>query len=112
MFGKSTYSLFTLPTKKGWTLVLNQDVERGPFGNDKAKDVARVKPQRSWIKHRERMAFFFHGATENTTRLDLEWERLRLSVPIEVDAKSMVPGTFRVISRALTTSSGRPLVCR
>jgi hypothetical protein len=82
-----TYALVTFPSQKGWTVVLNKEL--GLFGGGKAydtkDDVARVTAKTSAIPHRERMIFVFSNTTDNETSLDLEWEKLRVSVPIKAD---------------------------
>lgn len=96
------YSLFTLPTAKGWTVVLNRVTELwGTGGYDQAKDVARVSATTSAIPKRERMTFIFSDTTESQTRLDLEWDTLRVSVPITVDTKGQV---LSGIDAALSTA--------
>lgn len=85
------YSLFALPTTKGWTIVLNSVTELWGTGNyDKAKDAVRVAGQTQTIPKRERLTYIFSDTSESSTRLDLEWDTLRISVPIEVDTKGHV----------------------
>ena len=84
-----TYTLYTIPSKKGWTVVLNSNPEDFNHANyDEKKDVARVKAIASHIPPRERLTFLFADTTDDRTRLDMEWEKLRISVPIEVDTKT------------------------
>jgi hypothetical protein len=40
------------------------------------------------------MTFLFSDTTDTASRLDLEWERLRVSVPIEVDTKAHVQASI------------------
>ncbi|HSP79144.1 MAG TPA: DUF2911 domain-containing protein [Myxococcaceae bacterium] len=101
-----TYSIVTVPSASQWTVVLNKEL--GLFGGGKAydskDDVARVTVTPSAIPHRERMTFLFSNTTDAQTSLDLEWEKLRVSVPIQVDTaahaqaaiKSAVEGSSRV----------------
>lgn len=86
-----TYALYTIPGKNQWTVVLNSSADQwGSAGFDPAKDVARVtvKPQPS--PFRERMTFIFSDTKDDATRLDLEWEKLRIPMPISVDTKKLV----------------------
>ena len=46
----------------------------------------------------------FSNTTDNSTRLDLEWDRLRVSVPIKVDTASMVAKNIE----AATKGAWRP----
>jgi hypothetical protein len=85
-----TYSLFTIPGKSSWTVILNSDAELpGTRGYDEKKDVARITVTPGTAPARERMTFIFSDTTDNSTRLDLEWDTLRISVPIEVATKEM-----------------------
>ncbi len=85
-----SYSLYTVPGKAKWRVALNSDPNaQGNDGFDTKKDVASVTVAPKAIKGRERLTFLFSGTTDNATRLDLEWEKIGVSVPIEVDTKTM-----------------------
>lgn len=100
MFGATkvpagTYAIFTIPAKKGWTVILNSNTEQGGTGQyDEKLDVARVKTKAAWVPRRERMTFMFSNTTEDSTRLDLEWDRYRVSVPIKVDTTALVASSI------------------
>ena len=86
-----TYAIFSIPTKRGWTVILNSNTEQGGTGSyDEKLDVARYKTKAAFVTRRERMTFMFSNTTEDSTRLDLEWDRLRVSVPIKVDTAAQV----------------------
>lgn len=88
---KGDYSVFTIPTAKQWTVILNRETELwGSSNYDKKKDAARVtvKPARS--SARERLTFLFSDTTDDATRLDLEWADQRVSIPIQVDTHAQV----------------------
>ena len=86
-----TYSLFTIPGASNWTVILNKNTSiAGTNGYDTKDDVARVTVTASTVPARERMAFIFSETTEDSTRLDLEWDTLRVSVPIKLDTKAFV----------------------
>jgi len=80
-----TYAIFTLPTAKGWTFILNKNKDASTQQYDEKQDALRleVKPERA--PKRERMTFLFTNTTEMDTRLDLEWDELRISIPIKAD---------------------------
>ena len=82
-----TYALLTIPGKKTWTVILNSNLKMqgGTAGYDQANDVARITVKPSDADERERLTFLFADTTDTSTRLDMEWEELRLSVPIQVD---------------------------
>lgn len=87
-----TYALFTIPGKDSWTVILNTAVKSwGSTDYNKKYDVARVtvKPQ-TLTTPRERMTFLFSDTTDDATRLDLEWDKVRVSVPVKVDTNAIV----------------------
>ncbi len=78
-----TYALFTIPNKESWTMIVNRDSNQfGAFSYKQAEDVVRVEVKPEPIPPRERMTFLFADTTDDGTRLDLEWERTRASLPI------------------------------
>lgn len=84
------YSIFMIPGEKSWTVVLNSDVNAGG-DHDPKKDIARatVTPEKL-AGPRERLTFLFSDSTEDTTKLDLEWELVRVRVPLTVDTRTIV----------------------
>lgn len=101
------YALFTIPGKDSWTVILNKDVTQPGTGDtyDKALDVARLTVKAAEAPARERMTFLFSDTDEDSTRLDLEWAGLRVSVPIETDTKAAVDAQIA----AYTKGSGGAL---
>jgi hypothetical protein len=81
-----SYALFTIPTKGAWTLILNKNPNQpGTAIEYKADlDLVRVQLQPKPAPFRERLAFIFADMTDDKATLDLEWEKLRLSIPIGV----------------------------
>jgi hypothetical protein len=82
-----TYALFTIPTKADWTVVLNKRPDQPGTGQGykPEEDLLRVQLRPKAAAFRERMAFIFDDTTDDRTSLDLEWEKLRLSIPIAAD---------------------------
>jgi hypothetical protein len=82
-----SYALFTIPAKSGeWTVVLNKNADQPGIGRDyKAdQDLVRVKVRAQPAPFRERLAFVFSNFDEDKASLDLEWEKLRVTIPIKV----------------------------
>ncbi|MEL7369004.1 MAG: DUF2911 domain-containing protein [Myxococcota bacterium] len=100
------YAIFSIPTRtKGWTIILNSNTNQGGTARyDEKLDVARVSVKPIFSKRRERMTFTFSNTTDDATRLDLEWDRLRVSVPIKVNTAEQVA---KNIARA-TDGAWRP----
>jgi hypothetical protein len=87
-----TYSLLTIPTAKSWTLIINKATDIGGSVDEKYKqdqDVVRVTAKPKAGPLRERMTFIFSDTTDDATNLDLEWEKVRVTLPI----KTTIPPT-------------------
>jgi hypothetical protein len=81
-----TYSLLTIPTPKSWTIILNKNTGIG--GNIEGKykqeeDVARLTVTPTKIPSRERLTFIISDASDEGASIDLEWEKVRVSIPIK-----------------------------
>jgi hypothetical protein len=84
-----TYAIFTIPGKSSWTVILNSMLTgSGTSGYDESKDVARATVKPESIPLRERLTFLFANTTDDSTGLDLEWEKVRVSVPIQVATRA------------------------
>jgi len=84
-----TYALYTIPGQTTWTVILNKNPKAGGTrGYDEKNDVARLTVTPAQIPARERLTFLFAETTDDATRLDLEWDTLRVSMPITVDTKA------------------------
>jgi hypothetical protein len=101
-----TYAFFTIPGKNDWTLILNKDIEQMGTGANykKALDVLRVSAKPEAIPMRERLAYQILDVTDTRAALALEWEKLRVSLPIEVDTDAHV----RANLQALASDAWRP----
>lgn len=86
-----TYSVFITPGKASWTVVLNSDAGASQDSYDAKRDVAKlaVKPI-ALPAARERLLWLFSDAQEDKATLDLEWEKVRIRVPLTVDTKAQV----------------------
>ncbi len=82
-----TYWLLALPTKTTWTVMLNKSAE--PIASERDYkpefDVARMKVSPKADAHQERLMFSFSELTDDHASLNLEWESLRVSLPIQVN---------------------------
>jgi len=86
-----TYALFTIPGASSWTVILNSNTTlNGTNGYDAKTDVARVTVKPQAAGPRERLTFLFSDTTDDASRLDLEWEKVRISVPIKTDTQAQV----------------------
>jgi hypothetical protein len=81
-----SYALFTIPAKGAWTVILNKNPNQpGTATEYKPElDLVRVQLTPKAAPFRERLAFIFSDTTDDKASLDLEWEKLRLSIPLGV----------------------------
>lgn len=83
-----TYAVYTIPGKTSWTVILASNHETNQY--DAKKEVARTTAKPETIPARERLTYIFSDSGDEGTRLDLEWEKVRISVPLKVDTKALV----------------------
>jgi hypothetical protein len=91
------YGMYVIPQKSGsWVWVISKKaVPTGQY--KKEDDVVRVeiKPQ-ALPAVRERLAYEFSDfAVQNKASLDLEWEKVRLSLPIKLGTDEQVSGNLK-----------------
>ncbi len=79
-----SYSIFTIPRASSWTVVVNKNASASTGSYKEAEDVVRFQTTPVAIPHRERLAFIVSDATDETASLDLEWEKVRVSIPIQL----------------------------
>jgi hypothetical protein len=80
-----TYSFFAIPTATAWTLILNKVANQpGAFEYKKETDLLRVTVKPTAIALRERLAYLVGNFTDDAASIDLEWEKLRVSLPVKL----------------------------
>jgi len=86
-----SYSLFMVPGKASWTVMLNTNLTASQEEHDAKDDVAHltVKPV-ALPALRERLRYTFDEPQDDRVMLDLEWERIRIQVPITIDTRGQV----------------------
>ena len=105
-----SYAFFVMPGKSEWTVILNKKADQPGAGNDyKAdQDLLRVQLKPKPSPFRERLAYLVTDFTDDKASLDLEWEKLRLSIPIGLatttqaaaNIQSAVDSTWRTYANA------------
>jgi hypothetical protein len=79
------YSLYTIPTENDWTVIVS--TEKGAWGSftyDKEKDAHRFTLKPAVAPHEEWMRITFENLAPSSGDLVLHWEKLQLTIPIEV----------------------------
>jgi hypothetical protein len=86
-----SYSLFMTPGKASWTVMLNTDLTVSQDDHDAKKDIATVAVKPIALPQlRERLRYTFDDTQDAGTMLALEWERVRIQVPIAIDTQGQV----------------------
>ena len=105
-----TYAFFVIPTKGAWTVILNKKADQSGTARDykQTDDLLRVQVTPKPAPFRERLAYAITDFTDDKATLELEWEKLRLPIPIAVQTaaqalaniNSAVDGTWRTYANA------------
>jgi len=105
-----TYALFVIPGKSDWTVILNKKADQPGTGRDykQDQDLLRVQVKPKSAPFRERLAYLVADFTDDKANLDLEWEKLRLSIPIglgtaaqaQANIQAAIDGTWRTYANA------------
>lgn len=80
-----TYSLFTIPGEKTWTVIINKDENASMGSYKKENDLIRFDVPTATCGMRERMAFSVENFDDNNAEIVLEWETTRIVIPIGVN---------------------------
>ena len=97
-----TYGLHMLPGEKTWSVMLSSVSSAwGSFSYDAKEDVVRfpVTPQPADFE--ERLEYRFENPTENSVTAVLQWEKLQVAFPIEVDSKAVILESLKSQLRGL-----------
>ncbi|WKN30954.1 DUF2911 domain-containing protein [Porifericola rhodea] len=87
------YSIFSIPGKNEWTIILNKDAKASTAQYDEAKDAARftVNTQKSKMDH-ESFTIMFSDVKDNSAAINIAWENTVVQFSItdpDVDEKVM-----------------------
>ena len=85
------YALFAIPAKDKWTIVVNSDAKQwGAYFKDPKKDVLSFDVTPSSGPNQEWLEFRLHPESARSLRVEMAWEKLRVSFPIDVDVNGIV----------------------
>jgi hypothetical protein len=86
-----SYSLLAIPSPTNWTIILNRQAKLGQAAaRNPALDVGRFLVRPEPAPQRERLTFLFSDFADDRTTLDLEWEKLRVRIPIGLRTEEQV----------------------
>jgi hypothetical protein len=98
-----TYGLHMIPTAKDWTIAFStMSVAWGSFTYDQKEDALRVTvTPRTNATSEERLSYRFDDPSETKATLVLTWEKLSVSIAIEVDTRRVVMASIKQQLRSL-----------
>lgn len=90
-----TYSLFFIPTAKTWTVVINKNKDASTQSYDEKQDVLRFEAKPDKAPKRERLTYIFSNTGDESVRIDMEWDELRVSIPVKVDTARLAAAAIQ-----------------
>jgi hypothetical protein len=102
-----SYAFFAIPGKTTWTLILSKDLKQAGTGAEykQENDQLRVTVKPQPIRMRERLAYQVLDFDDNKATLALDWEKIRVALPIQVGTAAQVQANIT----AYQDNSWRPL---
>jgi hypothetical protein len=89
---RGTYTLYTIPTAGGWTLIVNRQTGQWGTQYEPARDLARIPMQVSPLRAPvEQFTINLERSRAGAGTLALEWETTRAVVPFRVAAPAARP---------------------
>jgi hypothetical protein len=92
-----SYAFFVIPQAKGpWTAIFSKVANQsGSFDYKQDQDLLRLDVKPDSIPNRERLAYAITDFTNETANLDLEWEKVRIRVPVKLATDAQVETTLK-----------------
>lgn len=78
-----TYSLYTIPGKDEWTIIINSKLSWGTQ-YDKSKDVFRFTTEPQEADFREHLMFYFEDVSNESATVVLHWNSTKVPFTIEI----------------------------
>lgn len=87
-----TYSLFTIPEKDEWTIILNKTAKQwGAYSYKEADDFLRFKVKPEYLaEKRETFTIQFRNATTKTMDLHMVWDHTGVTVHLHTDDDAQI----------------------
>ncbi len=78
-----TYTLYTLPSKTTWKLIINKQTGQWGTQYDESQDLARVDMHQDTLPQpQEHMSISFENTNGNSTQLHVRWDKTDVWVPV------------------------------
>jgi hypothetical protein len=85
-----TYGIHIIPGTNEWEIIFSKDTEvDGSSEYDEAKDALRLKVKPEEHPFTERMIFTITDMTENSAKVNLIWEKLKVSFNVDVNTQEL-----------------------
>jgi len=85
-----TYAIHCIPNTNEWEIIFSKDVPvDGSSTLDPKKEALRIKVKPEEHHFLERMAFLFTDATENSVKVNLLWEKLKVAFKVDVKTQDL-----------------------
>lgn len=82
---KGSYSFFTIPGKKEWTIIFNRVADQwGAFEYNETQDALRIKVKPEKGNWQEWLVYSITKVSETSAIIRLEWEKLKIPFKVEV----------------------------
>jgi len=82
---KGSYSFFTIPGKKEWTIIFNKVADQwGAFEYNETQDALRIKVKPEKGNWQEWLVYSITKVSDTSAIIRLEWEKLKIPFKVEV----------------------------
>ena len=79
------YAFSTIPGKKEWTIIINNNWEQHLASEyDEKDDIVRVKVRPKKNEHTERLQYFIEIKQSNTGTIAVAWEKVKVEIPFVI----------------------------
>jgi hypothetical protein len=81
-----TYGLFMIPSQTEWTIIFSKRHQQwGAFTYNEKEDALRVRVVPQTSEHLERLQFSFPETSNESTQVELRWEKMKVSFDVVVE---------------------------
>ena len=85
------YSLFTIPSREEWTIVINKNPNTwGAYDYKPEEDVVRFKVKPETSGHQEWLVFTFENLSKGSLDVVMRWEKVKVTFPVAFSTDEMV----------------------
>jgi len=80
-----SYTLFTIPSAKNWTVILNKDLKASTDKYNQENDLLRITVTPTKCDKRERLIFMISDFDNDKANITMEWETVRITIPVKLN---------------------------